>query len=413
MFPHPGRWILFTLAIVAVCAGLVGFKGIALGPDLKGGTRLVYSVPVEQAKREGVVSASESSSDVLRKTIDIMLKRVDGLGLREISIVGQGEDEIVVELPGLSDAEIANIKETITSLGRLEWRIVVGASDPFVLDQERKKLDAYLAKPEVAQKIQDWEALSPERRDLRFWFDLLRTFNFSTGAEAPAKGLRWYPTTLIKDPSAPGYNDPRKPHRPGFDAIRVEELLDANGQRYAFRGEDLEEVRVTRDQRGGLAVGFKLKPEKRVDFGEFTSKNINRLLAVILKDIIDTEATIQDELPGEGIISSNKPGGYSPDELKSLMTVFETGSLQVKPRLESEAGIGASLGEDSIRLGTISGVLALIVTFGFRLVYYRVAGLVAAASLVVNAAVLLGVLSICGATLTMPGIGGFILTLAM
>lgn len=413
MITNPGRWLLFTLALVVACSALVGFKGLSLGPDLKGGTRLVYSVPIEQAMHDGTMPPSDSRADVLRKTIDIMLKRVDGLGLREISIVGQGEDEIVVELPGLSEVEIGNIKDTITSLGRLEWRIVAGGSDPFVMDQEQKKLEAYFARADVAKKIQDWEALQPERRDLRFWVDLLRVFNFSEGPEAPARGLRWYPATLEKNDKSPNYNNPRAPHRPDFHAVRIEEQIDSNGQRFVFRGEDLDDIHVSRDQRGGLAVGFRFKPEKRTDFGDFTEKYQGRLLAVILNDVIDTEATIEDRLPGEGIISSNKPGGYTPEELKALMTVFETGSLQVKPRLESESRVGASLGEDSIRLGTLSGVLALIATFAFMLLYYRVAGIVAAISLVVNAAILLGVLSIYGATLTMPGIGGFILTLAM
>ncbi|HKE00524.1 MAG TPA: protein translocase subunit SecD, partial [Planctomycetota bacterium] len=408
MMPNPIRWIVFTLLLVAGAVALTFTKGISLGADLEGGTRLVYSLPLEDIKRD---DPNATPDEVVRRTLDVMAKRVDSLGLREISIVAHGDDEIVVELPGLSELEVANIKDTITSLGRLEWRIVAGPEDPFHLDQEQKKLADYLDGAAVKARADEWEKLPADRKDIRFWVDLVRAFNAGEGTAGPAPGLRWY----VANPGGRSFDKKnlRRLTAVDFHPMRIDEKLDpVRGDRFVFRGEDIAEVRPTRGEKG-VVVFFRLVAEKRAAFGEFTGSNVNRFLAVILNDVVDTEARIKSELPGEGIIESGSIGGYAPEEVKALVTVLNTGSLRVKPRLESESRIGASLGEDSIRLGILSSVLSIAATFAFMFVYYRKAGIVAAISILVNGAVLLGVLSLYGATLTLPGIGGFILTLAM
>ncbi len=416
MIQNPARWLVLSLGLAVLALVLVFSKGINLGADLKGGTRLVYSVPIEQAKRDQTVDADISSAEVVRKTIDVMNKRVDGLGLREINVVGHGEDEIVVELPGLSELEIANIKDTITSLGRLEWRILANESDGIDLQRERNKLDAYLDRPENKERIDRWKAEERAKssgiaRDLGFWAAMVRNFNSLTGEGAPVKGIRWY---VQDEPKDFAWSPESRVERPGIAPVRLEDVLDTrDGARWIFRGEDVSEVRITRDEKGGLAVFFRIRAEKRSDFGAFTEKYVGRQLAIILNGLLNTAPTINSSLPGEGIIQSNQRGGYKIEEAQALVTVLETGSLQVKPILESESRIGASLGEDSIRLGITSSVFAIAATILFILVYYRLSGTVAAVSLLVNGSVLLGVLSLYGATLTLPGLGGFILTLAM
>lgn len=416
MMENPARWLLLSVGLVVLSITLVFTKGISLGADLKGGTRLVFSVPIDAARKQGLVAASESKEDVVRKTLDVMNKRVDGMGLREIAVSAQGEDEIVVELPGLTELEVARIKETITSLGRLEFRILVNESDPIDLERERRKLNDWLDKGETKSKVEKWEKIEAERkatapRDLVFWVDLLRSYNFQKGTDGPVKGLRWY---VQEDPKDAQWSPELRKSRPRMAAARIDEELNPKDAKFVFRGEDLANVFLSRGGKsGGLVVNFVLRPDRRSDFGDFTGSNINRSMAVILNDQIHTAPNINSEIPGEGIIESSSIGGYDPEEAKQLVTVLETGSLLVKPVLESESRMGAGLGEDSIRLGTWSSALGLVATILFMLLYYRLAGLIAAVSLAVNGSILLGVLAIYDATLTLPGIGGFILTLAM
>jgi SecD/SecF fusion protein len=395
---------------------LVYKKEIPLGADLKGGTRLAYMVPIAEAKAAGLVGANESSADIVKKTIDVMNKRVDGMGLREIAVTPQGDDEIVVELPGLTEIEVSRIKDTITSLGRLEFRILVSESDPIDVERERRKLNDWLDKPEQKAKIELWEKQETQKkpteaRDLLFWVDLLRGYNFQKGAEGPVKGLRWYPSSDRKDANWSG--EMRKT-RPGFAAIRIDEELNPKDSRFVFRGEDLSDVGITRGGKsGGIVVNFKFRSDRKNDFGDFTEANMNRPLAIILNGVLDTSPNINSRIDGDGIIESSQLGGYQIEDAKQLVTVLETGSLQVKPRLIEEARMGAGLGEDSIKLGVWSSSLGLAATVLFMLLYYRLAGGIAAISLGVNGAILLGVLAVYNATLTLPGIGGFILTLAM
>lgn len=417
MVQNPGRWLLLSIGLIGLSLLLVFTKGISFGSDLKGGTRLVYSIPFDEARSTGQLPSEESKDQLLAKTIDVMNKRVDGLGLREINLSGQGDEQIVMELPGLSEAEIENIKETVTSLGKLEFRIVANDSDGIDLTRERKKLNDYFETAEVKRRLDAWKDKEAAKaltspRDLSVWIETLRAFQSVTGSTGPVKGVRWF---AVEEPKERAFatTDARK-ENPNFLPMRVEEALDPKGgARFVFRGEDLNLVAPQKDKRGNNAVFFRFAGEKRTAFTDFTEKFTGRSMAIVLNELVNTSPTINDVLPGEGIIESNKLGGFTPEETRNLITVLQTGSLRVKPRLESESRIGSAIGEDSIRLGILSSGLALLVTFLFMLVYYRLSGTIAAVSLVVNGVILLGVLSLYHATLTLPGIAGFILTLAM
>ncbi|MFN0205770.1 MAG: protein translocase subunit SecD [Planctomycetota bacterium] len=427
MMENPGRWIVASIALVVLSLVLVFQKSIPLGADLKGGTRLVYQVPFEKAKQDGTLPPDADLASTVQQIIDVMMKRVDVMGLREITIVGQGTEDIVVELPGLSDAEITTIKNNITSLGKLEFRLLADHTDPFDIEREKRKLDDFLDRAENKEKIAQWEKSelakdARTKRDLVFWVDLLRTFNAKKDETGPVKGLHWFVDSGSESflrgkpkngPLLDWTPDSRK-IRPYFRAVRMEEALDPKGSDIlVFRGVDLTNTRIGNDQSGGRGVHFEIVPSRRSQFADFTGNAIGRQMGIILNDQIDSAPSLNVELSSGAVIESSTPGGYPIEEAKALLTVLESGSLKIKPRLESEARMGASLGEDSIRLGILSSLLAVIGTVGFILLYYRVAGIIAALSLIVNGSILLGVLSIYNATLTLPGIGGFILTLAM
>ena len=161
------------------------------------------------------------------------------------------------------------------------------------------------------------------------------------------------------------------------------------------------------------AAGFTIRAGVDAsNFGKFTASNINQSLAILLDDQIQSLANIRSRIPGRGVITGGSDG-FTQEELRRLIAVIRSGSLPVKPVLDSGHEVGPSLGEAAIDRGLRAGILSLALVLVFLTFYYRKAGMVACMALVVNMVLLLGVLAFLEATLTLPGIAGLILTIGM
>ncbi|HET6204821.1 MAG TPA: protein translocase subunit SecD [Planctomycetota bacterium] len=383
--------VLFVLAagIAAIVWPLSSGKPVLnLGLDLRGGSRLVYRFDFEEARRQKLLSPNEKNADVLNQTIQIISGRIDSLGLREIPIAKQGTDSIAIELPGLEKETAEGIKGILERLGSLEFRILADPQDGIDLGAEERKLE-------------EWRAKNPEGK--------LAAYNLlPENAGGPRKGIRWTPLWVDKkDPTRradplPGFGDPVP--------LRDEEALGK--PEWVFKGEDLSFVGQTLDEKGAPAVAFELKPEKARDFGEFTERFKLRAMAIVLDGAVRSGPVIQDRLPGRGQINGGIRG-FSIEEMNELMTVLRSGSLKLTPILESEFSIGPSLGEDAVRLGSLSALVSGLLVCVFMIGYYRIAGAVAIAGIFLNVGLLLASLAFLHGTLTLPGIGGIALTIGM
>jgi preprotein translocase subunit SecD len=173
-------------------------------------------------------------------------------------------------------------------------------------------------------------------------------------------------------------------------------------------GRDLRTAQQSLDQFNQPAVAFTLKQDAAARFGTFTQANIGRQLAIVLDDRVTSAPTIQDRITDNGQIT-----GITRDEMQNLVITLKSGALPARLDYLEERTIGPSLGRDSIRAGVTAALGGLALVCVFMLVYYKLTGLNALVSIVVNLVILLGLMAYLGATMTLPGIAGFILTIGM
>ena len=178
----------------------------------------------------------------------------------------------------------------------------------------------------------------------------------------------------------------------------------------AITGNDLEDAQRSGDEFGKPAVSFRLKPPAGQRFARLTRENVGRQMAILLDSNVISAPRIQSEIPsGHGIIT----GRFTSSEAEDLAFKLRSGALRAGVTILEERTVGPSLGADSIRKGLVSGAVGLLLTTAFLLIWYRMSGVNALAVLVLQMVLILGVMSAFGATLTLPGIAGYILTMGM
>jgi len=460
MFENLGRKITLISILLAISLGLLLLKDkpFNLGLDLQGGTRLVYSVDFKEAIADGRIARNEDQGQVLNQMITIIRNRVDPTGTLEAIIRSGGGNRIIIELPGTlglpsvqadsvlreefklgdtvikltdasgfpdsgvvkfadseqirysdksgndlldlarvmgtpenhaADVTIALVKDdafraAIESLGNLSFQIVAEAA---LLLEKGTDLSSEIEKRDT------WAAANPG----------LPITNFNRVPEedgGPHPSIAWYPTMPQSDAQeAADYSEAQF----ATPVLRPEKPADD------FRGGDLARVNYAQDSSGFPAVGFEMRPARRSDFSQFTADNVNNQMAILLNEEVASAPRIDERLPGGGIIR----GRYTDQEVKDLVTILRSGSLKIRPTLESDERVGATLGADYVRKGFYSGIIALAAVLAFMVLYYRRLGVYAAMSLAFSFLVLMGGLSFLNATLTLPGIAGLILTIGM
>jgi len=274
------------------------------------------------------------------KALNKIRNRVDEYGAREPDIRPQGENRIIVQLPGVIDAERA--RKEIGRSGHLEFKLVDETGDV------RKALE---------------------------------------GSVPPGSQLYYF----RKD----------DPEMAGRAILLKKETL--------LTGEYLSEARVNFDQRTGQPeVGIKFNNKGSKIFSKLTEENIGKRLAIILDGEVYTAPNIQSKIVGPGRITGN----YTDDSAKSLALILRE-AFPTPVKILYEKTVGPSLGADSIRKGLISMLIGGALVVLFMLIYYKGSGVVANLALFCNIVLIAGGLAALGATLTLPGIAGIILTIGM
>ena len=174
-------------------------------------------------------------------------------------------------------------------------------------------------------------------------------------------------------------------------------------------GNDLRGAKPTIDENGRPAVSFSLKNEGARKFGKVTGDNIGRSLAIVLDKRVVSAPRIDGRITDEGRIS----GVFSSQEVADLSLTLRSGALPATLSYLEERVIGPTLGEDSIRSGVKASLVGLLFVVTFMLVYYKLSGVNAVVAMLLNLIILLGLMAYLGATMTLPGIAGFVLTMGM
>jgi preprotein translocase subunit SecD len=190
------------------------------------------------------------------------------------------------------------------------------------------------------------------------------------------------------------------PGQPVYYLVRKEAVVT---------GRDLKHARAGVDQNNAPDVQFTLNPAGAEKFKRETGRSIGRRLAIVLDGRVESAPVIQGQISTEGVIQ----GRFSAQEADELSKVLRAGALPATLRYLQQLTVGASLGRDSIRSGVLASAAGMAFIAVFMLVYYRFSGVNAIVALAANLLILLGAMAYSGATLTLPGIAGVILTIGV
>jgi preprotein translocase subunit SecD len=323
----------------------------------------------------------------LNQSIEVIRNRIDEFGVAEPQIASQGTDRIVVELPGVRDVQRA--KDLIGRTAKLEFRIVNDeAMDPL-------KLSQLIADLEKEKEITFKEGQTK-------FSDYVRSINEAAKGRIPEGS-----EIAFERVSAKNLNQASE------GASRVPYLLFSKSE---VTGDDLQDAQVSFDQESGQPhVSFTLNPRGADLFDKVTADHIRDRLAIVLDGIVHSAPVIQSRISGgRGQITLGSGNGdQMMNEAKDLAIVLRAGALPAQLDFLEQRVTGPSLGQDSIKKGATAAVIGSVAVFLFVLFYYRVSGVIAVISLLLNVLFVLASLVGLEATLTLPGIAGIALTVGI
>ena len=267
---------------------------------------------------------------------DIVERRVNALGTREPTIILQGSDRIVVQVPGLSDPQA--LKDLLGQTARLEFRMV---TDPDSYDPS-----------EAAQ------GRAP------------------VGSEVVAYA-----------------------NQPGFEVVSRQVMIS---------GDQLDDAQQSFDPDNGQpVVSISFNGQGATIFSRVTRENVGKRFAMLVDGKVLSAPSINEPINGGNAQIS---GGFTTESASSMAIALRSGALPVKLEVVEERSVGPDLGQQSIEQGAIAGLVATLLTMGFMIVVYGRFGVYAAVGLILNILMIVGAMAVFGATLTLPGIAGFVLT---
>ena len=356
--------------ITAPAPGTIRIEGV--DPARSGDVRQVLQVPVGEWSISGsggsynlemplsVRQAQERLA--IESTLDTLRTRVDGLGVREAVVQPSGKDRVLVLLPGVEDPD--RVKGILQDPAVLEWKKVV--YPPGVAD------------------FRNWRP--PTTRE-----DVVTMF----GGTLPP-GVKVYPET-----------------RPDGTGGAVTYWWPV-GESVVI-GKDITNAQRGSGQWGGNNISFRLSKDAGRRFDAATREYVNKHMAIVLGSARDeskhvvSAPTINEPISDQGQIT----GSFTMEQAEDLALKLRSGAIPADVRIIEERTVGPSLGRDSIRKGVLAGVVGFLAVMAFMLLYYRLSGLNAVIALALNVPLLLGAMAYFGASLSLPGIAGLILTLGM
>jgi preprotein translocase subunit SecD len=197
--------------------------------------------------------------------------------------------------------------------------------------------------------------------------------------------------------------------RQGLDGVVIGTEYYVLKKAAIISGQELRSARRSQDEYGQSVVNFATQPYAADKFGQYTGTHIGTRMAIVLDSRVISAPVIESRIPGDGRITGN----FTIEEAEDLALKLRAGALPATIVYLEERTVGPSLGRDSVVRGVRAAVVGLVIVMLFMLVYYRMSGLNANVALILNIIILLGAMAYFGATLTLPGIAGVILTIGM
>ena len=420
-------------------------KRLNLGLDLKGGTQTVLTVNTTGMSEKDAKEAVDGNMRIIRS-------RIDQFGVAEPVIQRSGENDILVQLPGVKNPRAA--ADLLTKSAELVFKLVVSGEDAqrFV-DQvdgilqsnlssfpELAKLEAEyreIDKKESKMPKQDVAEDNPNIADTEETEEAEEREYVSDGSSGVFKSL----LTDIQGDFAVRFDDYElmlnllnskefqniKPK--GYDLVLNnvdEDMRKAKAPVVLYVLKSTAEVMGTDLDSASMEIGSSGSHDPRMagkpfnslsittkgarKFANVTGDNIKERLAIVVDNTVYSAPVIQDRI-GEG--KATITGQFTMDEARSLDILLNNKSLSAPIEVKSSNQVSATLGADSVKSGLMAGLIGIIAVVIFILIYYKLSGLLANIALVFNVGFILAMLTAFGGTLTMPGIAGIILTIGM
>ena len=411
---------------------LVPAERLQLGLDLKGGVYLVLEVNIEESKKDLLEETKISIPNQMKSaTPRILCRTVEEKGetlLVKVGIPSRIQNNMDEKQAYLSKAEeILNSIDFFTQPVQIEtvgskivtYQIGITEAEKYsdqaidrVLTVLRNRIDAFgVSEPSIRREEGKPRIIIelPGAKDSSKSLDIVKTMGqleFKVVKSNPANSRPWI---------LPKGNKPKPDELPeGTEVIQhyeddswfvVEKLASVSGDR----------IRNAYPSRGGqtgldIVVSLELDAEGTRNFAEVTTQHTGELLAIILDNKIQSAPRINEPIPsGNAQIS----GSFSFDEATYLANILKSGAYPVQVQIAEERTASPTLGQQSIKNGMNAGLIGMGLVLLFMLIYYRGSGLVAIVALAFNMLIVLGGLAGFGATLTLPGIAGLVLTIGM
>ena len=351
--------------------------------------REFYQYPLRLTKEDGVTLqyglgrefVREIESTALSKSIEVIRNRIDEFGVTEPEIVSQGEDRIVVQLPGVKD--ITRAKDLIGRTAKLEFKFV---NDEISPNQMTEWLD----------KVK--KAGIEYKKGERF-SDYVREINTHLMNDLPKGFEVTFSKTVSKTTN---------------EITNLEPYLVEAGT--ALTGDELQEAIVRIDQQQNRPyVGLEFKPNGAKIFEEITGANIGKRLAIVLDGNVYSAPVVQGRIAGGSAQITLGAGDYNTvmAEARDLALVLRAGALPVELIFEEQRVVGPSLGADAIDKAQMAALVGSFLVLAFMCFYYKLSGVIATVTILLNVLFTLSCLILVGATLSLPGIAGIALTVGM
>jgi preprotein translocase subunit SecD len=334
------------------------------GLDLQGGLQVIL---------EARPPAGESiDSDELNGTRNTIERRVGGLGVSEPLIQTRGDNQIVVELPGIedTDAAISLLQETAL----LE-----------IIDTQGVPLNVGTrVNTELGPAVLPTPASTPT---------VMGEATTEADGTPDAEGTPAAGETATPDAS------PTAPPVATVEGPTYEVVVS---------GADIADAYPTQDQFGTIVVGFELEGDAADRFFQYTSSHIGQPMSIVVDKVVINTATINTAISNQGQIS-----GLTSEEVTDLALQLKSGALAVPLEVVQSRTVGPTLGQDSIDKSIVAGIVGLTLVAIMMILYYRIPGVVSVVALLIYTSVVFALFKLIPVTLTLAGIAGFILSIGM
>jgi protein-export membrane protein SecD len=407
-------------------------KAIKLGLDLRGGMHAVLEVDKSEL-------TDDEAEGALDRAIEVIRNRVDQYGVSEPVIQKQGDDRMVVQLPGIEDEE--SLKKLIGRTALLEFKLVLTDVEARAIFE---RLDAMIARRlegedlSTAAALEDSAlALADSSAAMADTADVEPTAYDSLFADKPltskfsglSGGTAWIPREDFRETQrllelAAGGNDFSKIPVDATVAWGSEETTMRGGERVRelyvlergtpLTGSGIQNAKVKfgmdEDDPAAPGVEMIMNSDGRTVFARMTGANVGRQIAIVLEGQVASAPFVREKIR-DGVAAIT--GGFNDKDAQQLNVVLKAGALPAPMLFIEERTVGPSLGSDSIRRGIRAGAVGAIIIVLFMLIYYRGSGFIAILALVLNLFLLFAILAGFKGTLTLPGIAGIVLTIGM